>query len=105
MRTTADIPDPIYRELESRAAHEGKWVEERMVRCVAVSWNRATEALPPEGPVQPQVQESENSAAVSEEGSATAPRPRKLKLPLIQSNRPGSLRLGEEGVYEYIPFP
>jgi len=31
-----------------------------------------------------------------------AARPR---FPVIRSKRPGSLKLGEDGVYEYIPFP
>jgi len=31
--------------------------------------------------------------------------PKKLKYPLVASKQPGSLKLGEEGVYEYIPFP
>jgi hypothetical protein len=29
----------------------------------------------------------------------------KIKFPAIQAKNPGSLRLGPEGVYEYIPFP
>ena len=29
----------------------------------------------------------------------------RFKLPLIRSKKPGILKLGEEGVYEYIPFP
>lgn len=35
-------------------------------------------------------------------GSASA---KKLKYPLVASKQPGSLKLGEEGVYEYISFP
>jgi hypothetical protein len=27
------------------------------------------------------------------------------RFPVIRSKNPGSLKLGEEGVYEYIPFP
>ncbi len=27
------------------------------------------------------------------------------RLPVLESKAPGSLKLGEEGVYEYIPFP
>jgi hypothetical protein len=29
----------------------------------------------------------------------------RFRIPVIKSKNPGSLRLGEEGVYEYIPFP
>jgi hypothetical protein len=78
MRTTVDIPDPIYRELESRAAHEGKAVEELIVRCVAVSLETEEPALP---------------------------RARQGLPPVVESKNPGSLRLGDEGVYAYIPFP
>jgi len=35
----------------------------------------------------------------------TAKKRKKLKFPLVASKQPGSLKLGEEGVYEYIPFP
>jgi hypothetical protein len=30
---------------------------------------------------------------------------RKIKFPAIKAKNPGSLKLGPEGVYEYIPFP
>jgi hypothetical protein len=78
MRTTVDIPDPIYRELESRAADEGKAIEELIVRCVAVSMTAEAPALP---------------------------RAREGLPPVVKSKNPGSLRLGDEGVYAYIPFP
>jgi hypothetical protein len=29
----------------------------------------------------------------------------RFRIPVIQSKNPGSLKLDEEGVYEYIPFP
>ena len=77
MRTTVDIPDELYRELKSRAALEGTSVKQLIVRGVSI-------ALEPAKP---------------------ASRKGKLKLPLIRSKRPGSLKLGKEGVYEYIPFP
>jgi hypothetical protein len=79
MRTTVDIPDPVYRELKSRAALEGKTVKELILRGVCVTLR---------------------SSGVS------APTPRRgLKLPRIKAKNPGSLKLGKEGVYEYIPFP
>ena len=78
MRTTVDIPDPIYRELKSRAASEGRTVKELILRGVSVT--------------------------LQMEGVASK-RKGKMKFPVIRSKNPGSLKLGEEGVYEYIPFP
>lgn len=77
MRTTVDIPDPLYRELKMRAAREGTSVKEIILRSVVSSSQRLTSATPR----------------------------KKLKFPLIESKQPGSLKLGAEGVYEYIPFP
>jgi hypothetical protein len=75
MRTTVDIPDPIYRELKSQAALEGRSVKELILRRVT----------------QP-----------AREAGA---RRKKIKFPAIKGKNPGSLKLGPEGVYEYIPFP
>ena len=78
MRTTVDIPDPVYRELKVCAASEGTSVKEIILDCVAVRFrNRRASAT----------QESQP------------------RFPVIRSKHPGSLKLGEEGVYEYIPFP
>jgi hypothetical protein len=78
MRTTVDIPDPIYREIKIRAASEGTTVKEIILESVAARLRVERAATKPEG------------------------RPR---FPVIRSRKPGALRLGEEGVYEYIPFP
>ena len=78
MRTTVDLPDPIYRELKVRAASEGTTIRQIILEGVALRLRSAGT-----GPT------SEN-------------RPR---FPVIASRNPGSLKLGEEGVYEYIPFP
>ncbi len=75
MRTTVDIPDPIYRELKSQAALEGRSVKELILRRVV----RATKS-----------------------GSD---QPKKLTSLQIRAKNSGSLKLGPEGVYEYIPFP
>ncbi len=75
MRTTIDIPDPVYRDLKSRAALEGLSVKELVLRCVTRS-----------------------------QKESVAP-PKRLKFPAIKASNPGSLKLGPEGVYEYIPFP
>ena len=77
MRTTIDIPDEMYRELKSRAALEGATVKQLILRSVARDQEQARPARPR----------------------------RRLTFPLVQSKEPKSLKLGKEGVYEYIPFP
>lgn len=78
MRTTVDIPDPLYREMRVRAATEGTTLRELILDGIAIKLGSGN--------------------AVAREGN----RPR---FPVIRSQNPGSLKLGEEGVYEYIPFP
>jgi hypothetical protein len=78
MRTTIDIPDETYRSLKTKAAREGKTVREIVLEGVAIQLRSA---------------------------SVTADQKHKPRFPVIRSKRPGSLKLGEEGVYEYIPFP
>jgi hypothetical protein len=78
MRTTVDIPDETYRALKVMAAERGTTVRELLLDGLKTSLGLANT---PERKSQ---------------------RPR---FPLIRSTRPGSLKLGEEGVYEYIPFP
>ena len=78
MRTTVDLPETIYREMKVRAATEGITIREIILEGVALRL-RSTGAV-----------------------ASTQVRPR---FPVIDSRKPGSLKLGEEGVYEYIPFP
>jgi hypothetical protein len=78
MRTTLDIPDPIYREIRVRAASEGKTMREIILDGVAMRL-QTEKILPKQGG--------------------------RFRFPIVKSKNPGSLRLGEEGVYEYIPFP
>ena len=78
MRTTVDIPDPIYRELKARAAREGTSVKKLILQGVSITLRTDTKA---------------------------PKRKSKLKIPVIHSKNPGSLKLGPEGVYEYITFP
>ena len=78
MRTTVDIPDPLYREMSVRAANEGTTLRELILDGIAIKLGSG-------------------NAASGESG-----RPR---FPVIRSQKPGTLKLGEEGVYEYIPFP
>ncbi len=75
MRTTIDIPDTMYRKLKSEAALEGRSVKELILSRVANPPKRDTKKR------------------------------KKIKFPLLTSKRPGSLKLGKDGVYEYIPFP
>jgi hypothetical protein len=77
MRTTVDIPDPIYREMKVRAATEGTTIKEIILDAV-VNRLRSTKTISPDCTAQ---------------------------FPVIRSKNPGSLKLGKEGVYEYIPFP
>jgi hypothetical protein len=78
MRTTIDIPDSIYREMKVYSASEGTTIK-RIVLEGIVGRLRS------------------GAGAVKQ-----LDRPR---FPVIRSRQPGSLKLGEEGVYEYIPFP
>lgn len=78
MRTTVDIPDPLYREMKVRAASEGTTLKEIILEGVAVRLRTRNTNAKPES---------------------------RAKFPVIRSKNPGSLKLGEEGVYEYIPFP
>ena len=83
MRTTIDIPDETYRAIRILAAERGDTL--RQVVLEGLEMVKRTNK-PPSGTV-PEKQET---------------RPR---FPVIRSKHPGSLKLGEEGVYEYIPFP
>ena len=64
MRTTVDIPDPVYRRLKTRAASEGSSAKELILRGV--------ELILKKGPRKSR---------------------RRVKLPLIRSKRPGTLEL------------
>jgi hypothetical protein len=78
MRTTVDIPDLLYRQMKVCAATEGTTIKAIILEGVSVRLR----------------------------GGKTAVQQENLRrFPAIQSKNPGSLKLGEEGVYEYIPFP
>ena len=76
MRTTVDIPDPLYRELKGKAADEGRSVKELILRGV-------------EGELQ----------------LIPRKRGRRVSLPLVRSKRPGAVRLDNAKIFEVIPFP
>ena len=75
MRTTVDIPDPLYRALKKKAAHEGHSVKELVLRGVEL-----------------------------ELGSKPMAR-RKRRPPVIESEEPGTLDLDNAKIYEIISFP
>ena len=76
MRTTVDIPDPIYRKLKARAANEGSSARALILRGVE------------------QILEVKRRA----------PRQR-VTLPIVPSKRPGTMRLDNGKIYEIISFP
>lgn len=76
MRTTVDIPDPVYRRLKSRAASEGSSAKDLILRGV--------EQVLKEHPRR---------------------RRKKIRLPLIRSKQPGTLELNNERIFEIISFP
>ncbi|MEO6222557.1 MAG: hypothetical protein ABIP90_04855 [Vicinamibacterales bacterium] len=76
MRTTIDIPDAMYRRLRARAASEGRSTKTLILQSV--------------------------------EQILKSPRPavaRPVTLPLVRSQRPGSIRLDNARIYEIISFP
>jgi hypothetical protein len=75
MRTTVDIPDPLYRELKGKAASEGRSVKELILR------------------------------GVEQELRGQRRRRGRVALPIVPSKRPGSLKLDNAKIFEIIPFP
>jgi hypothetical protein len=76
MRTTVDIPDPIYRRLKSAAALRGCSVKELVLRDV------------------------QGELEVKE----VRPKRKAIRLPIVDSKRPGSLRLTNRKINEIL-FP
>ena len=76
MRTTVDIPDTLYRALKKKAAHEGHSVKDLVLRGVEM-----------------------------ELGTKTGTRRAKRRPPVIDSDKPGSLKLDNAKIFEIIPFP
>jgi hypothetical protein len=74
MRTTVDIPDPIYRQLKSRAALQGRSVKELILQGV----------------------EAELGVETGRQ------RKGRISLPLIKSRQPGRLRLSNKIINEII---
>lgn len=80
MRTTVDIPDPLYRELKSKAALEGRSVKELILSAVEVE-------LRPAG------------------ARETKKKQTRLRLPVLKSKEPGSLHLDNERIFDILGFP
>jgi len=76
MRTTVDIPNPVYRRLKTRAASEGSSVRALILRGV-----------------EQVVQGKAPTAA------------RRVFPPLVRSKRPGTLRIDNARIYDIIGFP
>jgi hypothetical protein len=76
MPTTVEIPDPIYRRLKSAAALRGCSVKELVLRGVKAEL----------------------------EATGARPKGKAIRLPLIDSKRPGCLRLTNRRINEIL-FP
>ncbi len=76
MRTTIDIPEPVYRQLKGRAAKEGTSTKELILRCV--------ESI---------LREPRRKSS------------RRVKLPIIRSKRPGTMMLDNATIDEILSTP
>ena len=76
MRTTIDIPDPVYRRLKTRAASEGSSAKALILRGVEQMLKERRRA-----------------------------QPRRVELPIVRSKRAGTVRLDNAKIYEIISFP
>jgi hypothetical protein len=76
MRTTIDIPDAMYRRLKARAAGEGR-------------------------PAKSLILQGVEQVLKSKPGAAGKP----VRLPLVKSKRPGSIRIDHARIYDVISFP
>jgi hypothetical protein len=74
MRTTVDIPDPIYRQLKAKAAVRGCSVKELVLRGVEAELNGKTRGETKE----------------------------RVALPLIKSKRPGWLSLNNKTIHALL---
>jgi hypothetical protein len=107
MQTVLDIPDNKYSQLSAKAQHEGTSVGEIVLRGIDKVLESEPEA--PKRIKHPAIPSTRTGRLVISNEQiydlidrAPAGQPR---FPVIRSENPGSLKLGEEGVCEYIPFP
>lgn len=76
MRTTIDIPDGLYRRLKARAATEGKPAKALILKAVEQALKTKPTAIG-----------------------------KRIKLPIVHSKRPGTLKLDSARIYDVISFP
>jgi hypothetical protein len=76
VRTTVDIPDPLYRQLKGKAATEGCAVKDLILRSVKAELRNRSRF----------------------------PRKR-LLLPIVRSEHPATLDIDNAKIFEIIPFP
>ena len=74
MRTTVDIPDPMYRQLKSKAAQQGRSVKDLILHGVETELN----------------------------GAKSGRTKGRVTLPLIESKRPGWLKLSNKQIHEIL---
>jgi len=77
MRTTIDIPAPLYKRLKARAANDGSSAKRLILRGV--------------------------EQVLREKRSGT--RRKRIQLPLVRSKRPGKVRIDNARIYDIISFP
>ena len=75
IRTTVDIPAPLYRKLKEQATAQGRSIRELILLGVRVTLLQGKR-----------------------------PRPRRVKFPLIVSDGP-KVELTNEQIYEHVEFP
>ena len=76
MRTTIDIPDQLYRRLKARAAREGRPAKALILQGV--------------------------DRVLADDARPTAAR---VRLPIVDGKRPGSIRIDYDRLYDLISFP
>jgi hypothetical protein len=77
VRTTIDIPDDTYKTIKRLAVEENTTVRQIMLDALQMAIQKRL-AQPP---------------------------PRRMKLPIIRSSRPGTLDIDNEKIYDLIGFP
>jgi len=77
MRTTVDIPDPIYRQLKAQAAREGSSAKKLILRGVEQILR----------------------------GGSRKPSGRRIKSPVIPSKKPGTLKIDNAAIDDILSLP
>jgi len=77
MRTTIDIPDETYKNIKRMAVEENTTVRQIVLDALETAAQKRIAQSPP----------------------------RRMKLPILRSTRPGTLELDNEKIYDLIGFP